>query len=423
MQVLVVSDEGRFQEDRLGRVWTAYRLDHAFLERYLDVFDEVRIAARVIRVDDAPAGWKRVDGPRVSVHAFPDYAGVRGLVRALPAALRAASKAFTAADAVVLRGCDVLTQCVRIFLVPSCHPYGLEVTGDPQDVLAPGAIDHPLRVALRWWFCCVLRHLTASACAVGYVGEYLIHRYPPESSAYVASYPSMGLHDGALAATPRRRRPDGHPIRLAAVGNMTHSHKGHDILVKAVRCCLDAGQSITLTLVGQGEYRPKLELLVRKLSLEDRVTFAGELLGPAAVRGVLADTDLFVHPSRAEALGRAVLEAMGQGLPCIGSAVGGIPELLPPEDLVEPGNPTALSAKILEVLRDPERLDKMSARNLAKAGEYHERVLQERRRALYRRVRYCTEEYVRLGTRGLPCLDATDSPTSTRMRKWSHVEQ
>jgi glycosyltransferase involved in cell wall biosynthesis len=423
MRVLVVSDEGRFQRDRLGRVWTAYRLDHTFFKRYLDVFDEVRIAARVTRVEDPPAGWKRVDGPQVSVYAFPEYTGVRGFARALPVALTTASKAFIAADAVVLRGCDVLTQCVRIFLVPLRHPYGLEVTGDPQDVLAPGAIDHPLRVALRWWFCRALRQLAASACAVGYVSKYLMHRYPPESGAHVASYPSMGLRDGALAATPRRKPTDGCPNRLTAVGNMTHSHKGHDILVKAVRRCVDAGQNITLTLVGHGEYRPKLELLVRNLSLGERVVFAGELLGPEAVRGVLAESDLFVHPSRAEALGRAVLEAMALGLPCIGSAVGGIPELLPPEDLVEPGNSIALSTKILEVLRDPERLDRMSARNLAKAGEFHERVLQERRRALYRRVRYCTEEYKRFRTRGLSCSDVTSSPTSTRASEWSHVER
>jgi glycosyltransferase involved in cell wall biosynthesis len=123
------------------------------------------------------------------------------------------------------------------------------------------------------------------------------------------------------------------------------------------------GLDLHLTILGDGRHRAELEQLARELGLAARVRFAGVLPGGEPVRAVLDSSDLFVLPSRAEAQGRALLEAMARGLPCISSAVGGVPELLPLEDLVPPGNVGALTAKIGEVLASRERLEQMAARN------------------------------------------------------------
>jgi glycosyltransferase involved in cell wall biosynthesis len=89
-----------------------------------------------------------------------------------------------------------------------------------------------------------------------------------------------------------------------------------------------------------------------------------------------------------------MIEAMARGLPCIGSSVGGIPELLAPEDLVPPGDPNALAAKIREVVTAPGRMERMSARNLTKAREYHEGALRQRRIAFLKHLRDETEKWV-----------------------------
>lgn len=86
---------------------------------------------------------------------------------------------------------------------------------------------------------------------------------------------------------------------------------------------------------------------------------------------------------------------IARSLPCIGSTVGGIPELLPAEDIVPPGDATALAHKIREVVTNPERMARMSARNLEKAKEYRDEVLRERRNQLYRFVREQTEVWLR----------------------------
>jgi glycosyltransferase involved in cell wall biosynthesis len=90
-----------------------------------------------------------------------------------------------------------------------------------------------------------------------------------------------------------------------------------------------------------------------------------------------------------------MVEAMARALPCIGSTVGGIPELLPPEDMIPPGDVGALANKIREVVTNPERMARMSARNLEKAKDYRDEVLCDRRNEFYRYVREMTEAWLK----------------------------
>ena len=128
------------------------------------------------------------------------------------------------------------------------------------------------------------------------------------------------------------------------------------------------------------------------------MTFLGQLPAGAAIRAQLDQADLFVLPSYQEGLPRAMIEAMARALPCIGSNVGGIPELLSAENMVLPGDVTALANKIREVVTDPQRMEQMSIRNLEKAKEYREDILHARRVAFYHQVREKTEAWLKTPT-------------------------
>lgn len=144
-------------------------------------------------------------------------------------------------------------------------------------------------------------------------------------------------------------------------------------------------------LIGDGQFRPQLEAQTRALGVSDRVRFAGELPSGEAVRAELDRADLFVLPSRSEGLPRALIEAMARGLPCIGSTVGGIPELLHQDDLVCPNDATGLFRMIDTCIEEPGRLLRMSERNLLKARDYHEGALRQARVEFYRWLRTETE--------------------------------
>ena len=120
----------------------------------------------------------------------------------------------------------------------------------------------------------------------------------------------------------------------------------------------------------------------------------GELKAGNAVRAALDAADLFVMPSRTEGLPKAMIEAMARGLPCIGSRVGGIPELLEEEEMFRPDDPGNLAAKIAEVLGDPARMARLSRRNLEVARRYTADVLRTRRNEFYLRVRAGTEAWL-----------------------------
>jgi glycosyltransferase involved in cell wall biosynthesis len=181
------------------------------------------------------------------------------------------------------------------------------------------------------------------------------------------------------------------------VGTLAHLYKAPDVLINAVGACVREGLNIELVFVGSGRYQPQLEAQAAALGLRARVQFYGQIVSAHAVRCELDRADLFVLPSRQEGLPRAMIEAMGRGLPCIGSSVGGIPELLPAEDLVSPGDAPALARKIHDVLGDPARMVRMSVRNLEKAREYRHDVLTERRRVFYQQVKSATTAWLKGG--------------------------
>jgi hypothetical protein len=67
---------------------------------------------------------------------------------------------------------------------------------------------------------------------------------------------------------------------------------------------------------------------------------------------------------------------------------------LAPEDLVSPGDVSSLASKLIEVLRDPGRMDAMAARNLRRAADFQEDFLDGRRCEFLREVRRITARWL-----------------------------
>jgi len=157
---------------------------------------------------------------------------------------------------------------------------------------------------------------------------------------------------------------------------------------------MDRGHALRVILVGEGVYRARFEALAQKLGVANSVTFTGALPIGDKVFEVMDSADVFVHPSRADGLPRAIIEAMARGLPCIASNVGGIPELVGPDELIPPNDPVALADAILALLHDPLRMARISDENSRKAHEYSDEVLAPRRKEFYEHVRSVTAEHL-----------------------------
>ncbi len=109
-----------------------------------------------------------------------------------------------------------------------------------------------------------------------------------------------------------------------------------------------------LWIVGDGAQRDKLETLVRELGIVDQLRFLGFRRD---VSLLLQASDGFVLSSLSEAMPVSLLEAMASGLPVISTRVGGVPEVVKPEEtglLIAPRQPSELASAMLKLLSNRE---------------------------------------------------------------------
>ena len=115
-----------------------------------------------------------------------------------------------------------------------------------------------------------------------------------------------------------------------------------------------------LVMVGDGPDRVHAEAEARELGVDDRVFFLGKI---EAVAPLLSAADLFLIPSQSESFGLSALEALASGVPVVGSATGGLPEVVRDGEtgaLCEVGDIDAMAAAAIDMLRDRDRWEEMS---------------------------------------------------------------
>jgi glycosyltransferase involved in cell wall biosynthesis len=119
---------------------------------------------------------------------------------------------------------------------------------------------------------------------------------------------------------------------------------------------------VHLLIGGEGTLRQELANLVSEKGLEDRVTFLDHI--PGRLMNIYYSlADIYVQPSiidkdgTTEGLGVTILEAMACETACIGSSVGGIPDIIKDGEngfLVNPADPEQLAEKIIFLLKNRE---------------------------------------------------------------------
>lgn len=154
-------------------------------------------------------------------------------------------------------------------------------------------------------------------------------------------------------AVARRRTP--HAGRnVLFVGRLT-PERNVQVLLRAVKKCVDEGVDLRLKIVGDGVCRSSLESEARDLALGGVVSFVGAIPHDD-VMVEYERNDILVLVAESEGWGKAIIEGMAFGLMCVGANRGSVPWLLGEGrgKLVEPGDVEGMALAIREIVAAPE---------------------------------------------------------------------
>ncbi|UOQ53505.1 glycosyltransferase [Hymenobacter cellulosivorans] len=179
---------------------------------------------------------------------------------------------------------------------------------------------------------------------------------------------TQAFKPAALVPNSRERVIPGQLLHVAAFNEQAKNLSG---ILRVVARLADRWPGLTLRIAGYGPAEAEVRQLATTLGLLDtRVFFLGKLT-QAEVAAEMRRAACLVLFSNYENLPCVLIEAQASGLPAVATAVGGVPELLPPDGsrglLVAPQDEAALEQALSTVLRHPERFEARQLRHHAVA--------------------------------------------------------
>lgn len=379
----------RFQRNKNGDVFTINHIENTLLwERYLSVFEHLTVLARIQDVDKDVDKRFLVSHDKVTFVSLPYFVGVKGFIDNYSIINKIIIANIKEDQAYICRLPNIFGTLMIKHLRRKNISYVVELVGDPWDLYASGTLRNSMnfvfRVFNKYRSFLTLRKDVRHAKGVIYVTESTLQkRYPAHPNAVSTNASNVVLRKEAFINEAQALSSKPEVLKMCSIGSLEQLYKSPDIVLKALSKLKTSGNNIQLTWLGDGVHKEDLIQMAKNLDLENEVYFRGNVT-PVEVMQELEDSNLYLHVSRTEGLPRAVIEAMAKGLPCIGTRVGGIPELLNEEALIDRNDIEQLVSKIEFFYSHLDVLNSQAKRNLLKAKTYEYTILEGRRTEIYK---------------------------------------
>jgi glycosyltransferase involved in cell wall biosynthesis len=220
----------------------------------------------------------------------------------------------------------------------------------------------------------VLRRIIRASDAVTVISTYtgqLLREYDPNVEGVIIPFgaaASVGPVTRQSPVAPSAARRPEDPFELLFVGRLVR-RKGVDVLLRAL-ALLAGDKRLTVRIVGGGPEKTRLEALASELKLGQMVRFDG-VVSAEEIAGRFQACDALVLPAivtergDTEGLGVVLLEAMEYTKPVIGSAAGGIVDIVKDREtglLVPPGDAKSLADAITYAMDHPQEMQTIAVR-------------------------------------------------------------
>lgn len=200
-----------------------------------------------------------------------------------------------------------------------------------------------------------------------------------------AIYDCVDLPPSNLESVRRIREDLKSAFIVGNVGELDDETKGQRTILEVARRLQRTAPDVLFLLIGRGKDESSLRSEAEQLSNVRFTGWSGNL------SDYYAAMDLFIFPSRYEALGSAALEAMSFGLPVLASDVGGLPEIVTPGVngyLADSGDSGRLASRVAQLAEDPILRDRLGRNALATAAAFSPETIAEQYYELYLRAIY-----------------------------------
>ena len=172
---------------------------------------------------------------------------------------------------------------------------------------------------------------------------------------------------------PNEFSPDvsarGSGLRILTVARLIE-RKGIGYLIDAVSKMKMRMPGLSLTVVGSGYMKSKLEQQAKEKMNSDSIRFLGEV-PHNELPAIYSSHDIFVLPSFNEGMSNALLEAMASGLPIITTITGGTKELMNGNAvLIEKGSSESIIEALDSIIDDAEKLERMKRISVERSKKF-----------------------------------------------------
>lgn len=371
-----------------GKYYARTQEKFDFYQRYLRVFDKLRLVTRC--VVEKQLGKTRVplDDPRIEYIPMPFFSGPLQYAKKYFSIGMALKNITEGCDAAIVRLPSTIAQRVCDQMKKSGIPYATELVFDAKD-----AYESATSFLERLLWKVIHRQMIddcAKADGVACVTEkYMQQHYTSKKpEAFFGHYSSLALDSSFY--TSERKYPPKDVLTIAHVCTQVQykGRKGYNEVIEAIQILKTRDVNVKVQFAGPDYHDGirKLKQLANKLGVSDRIEFIGGV-NRVQLSDYLEKADLYVMPTWAEGLPRVIIEAMAKGLPCITTPVSGNPELVDEHFLVSYYDTNTLADRIEELITDRVLYEQTSRNNFERSKQYEAAKLQARRDEFYKKLK------------------------------------
>lgn len=389
LKLVFIHSAEKVKRDSLGTLYTDGSYNDEIWKMYLKVFSSITLVMRedenIYSVLEAKEKFNEIPKENISFISLPNLSNSMKSYFSINLRKerdKIIKKAINEADAVIVRipGIDKAIN----FAKDNKKICLAEVVGCPFDSLWNHSFKGKILAPISYL---QMRIAVKKADNLIYVTEkFLQKRYPTKGN-------SIGCSDVRLTQLDKNKLENrikkisdfkNSKIIIGTASGLGVKYKGQQYVIKALsNLKKDGWNNFEYQIAGNGN-KSYLEKIIKKYNVSDCVNFVGSI-PHNEIFDWYDSLDVYIQPSKQEGLPRALVEAMSCAIPCMGSKVGGIPELLTNSVIFKKGSVKEIEKILLKML-DPDFRREQSKKCFDKSRKYQVEILEKRRIDFMRKI-------------------------------------